>query len=125
MRRFFAEDTARTVVASIKLGLALAAAAPLLLGYLLWQIPFGMPQIKLAIRWFDPWFVQYNLSLVIFAVLIVPFLTLHYVASRRYEKARRLKRELCERRGQGTPVWGHSVDVCNNNVDKLVHDQFQ
>lgn len=44
--------------------------------------------------WFDPVFFQYNLVLLVFAVGIIPLVTLCYISSMREEKKRRLQREL-------------------------------
>ncbi|WP_396956501.1 hypothetical protein [Nitrosomonas sp.] len=44
--------------------------------------------------WFDPIFFQYNLILLVFAVGIIPLITLCYTSSMREEKKRRLQREL-------------------------------
>jgi|GEM_PF-898271 len=44
--------------------------------------------------WFDPIFFQYNLVLLVFAVEIIPLITLCYTSSMREEKKRRLQREL-------------------------------
>ena len=126
MRKFFSEDTSRTTRAALFLGLGMAVASLTILGALLWSIPFRLGAVEEALHWFDKWFVQYNLTLIIFSILIVPFLTLVYVGSRRYEKVRRLRRELCERRESGKPpVWGDSVAACNHRVEIFVHDQFQ
>ena len=44
--------------------------------------------------WFDPVFYQYNLLLLLLAVLLTPALTLSYVYSMKDEKKRRLSLEL-------------------------------
>ncbi len=45
-------------------------------------------------QWFDPVFFLYNLALLVFAVGIVPMVTLCYIHSMREEKKQRLKHEL-------------------------------
>lgn len=56
--------------------------------------PATLPLYGQITQWFDPVFFQYNLALLVFAVAIVPLITLCYVHSMRGEKQRRLKREL-------------------------------
>ncbi|MFO7497362.1 MAG: hypothetical protein R6X05_17175 [Desulfobacterales bacterium] len=45
-------------------------------------------------RWFDPVFFQYNLFLLLFAVLIVPAITVFYLINMRGEKERRLRADI-------------------------------
>lgn len=55
------------------------------------------PDIPLYMQiasWFDPVFFQYNLALLVFAVGIIPLVTLCYTSLMREEKKRRLQREL-------------------------------
>lgn len=54
----------------------------------------NLPLYVQITQWFDPVFFQYNLVLLVFAVAIIPLITLCYVHSMRQEKERRLKREL-------------------------------
>ncbi|WP_300088554.1 helix-hairpin-helix domain-containing protein [uncultured Nitrosomonas sp.] len=44
--------------------------------------------------WFDPVFFQYNLALLVFAVGIIPLVTLCYISAMSEEKKRRLQRDL-------------------------------
>lgn len=67
--------------------------------------------------WFDPVFFQYNLALLVFAVAIVPLITLCYVRSMGPEKKRRLKCEL--------PDEAFSVDSESRNyIQKYLTDTF-
>lgn len=84
---------------------------------------FGLADVDQAMRWFDPWFFQYNLWLTLFSILIVPFITFHYVASMRGEKIRRLQREWCER--TSPPVLGATPAACAAEVAELVAPQFK
>lgn len=45
-------------------------------------------------QWFDPVFFQYNLFLLLFAVLIVPAITIFYLINMRGEKERRLRADI-------------------------------
>lgn len=49
-------------------------------------------------HWFDPVFFQYNLVLLVVAVLVVPLVTMSYVQTMMYRKELRLNRELPEDR---------------------------
>ncbi len=83
--------------------------------------------IDQSVQWFDPWFFLYNLLLVVFAVLIVPFLTMHYIGAMKREKRRRLRRELCEVPiGQmKKPVWGNTRAECEKKIKDHVDRQFR
>jgi hypothetical protein len=98
-------------------------------GSVVYKKPYGFDAIDAAVKWFDPSFFVYNLLLCAFAVLIVPFLTIHYVASMRREKMRRLTRELCGGRPAGTkhetPVWGDNEPECERNIRMLIRPQFR
>lgn len=112
------------------------AVVALILGTVLYRfgiVVYGKPistdAMDAAVKWFDPSFFIYNLLLSAFAVLIVPFLTFHYIGSMRREKLRRLKRELCECRDAGakrkTPIWGGNEAECERNIRQLVEPQFR
>jgi len=45
-------------------------------------------------KWFDPVYFQYNLLLALFAIMIVPVITLFYVVRMKGEKIRSLEREM-------------------------------
>jgi len=45
-------------------------------------------------KWFDPVYFQYNLLLALFAIMIVPAITLFYIVRMKGEKIRSLEREL-------------------------------
>ncbi len=62
-------------------------------------------------HWFDPVFFLYNLALLVFAVGIVPMITLFYVHSMREEKKRRLKHELPH-------------NALNDNENKIYIDNY-
>ncbi|SFQ11995.1 hypothetical protein SAMN05216419_10675 [Nitrosomonas cryotolerans] len=62
-------------------------------------------------QWFDPVFFLYNLALLVFAVGIVPMVTLCYVHSMREEKKQRLKHELPH-------------NVLNDNENKIYIDNY-
>jgi len=47
-------------------------------------------------KWFDPVYFQYNLLLALFAIMIVPVITLFYVTRMREEKIRSVERELSQ-----------------------------
>lgn len=47
-----------------------------------------------AVKWFDPRFMEYNLVLLLMAVLIVPWITYFYVTRMKEEKRRRLAKDL-------------------------------
>ncbi len=98
-------------------------------GIVFYGKPFGTDAIDAAVRWFDPSFFVYNLLLCALAVLIVPFLTFHYIGSMRREKVRRLKRELCDCREDGTkletPLWGGDETECERNIRQLIGPQFR
>ena len=52
-------------------------------------------------HWFDPVFFQYNLIMMLIAVLVVPSLVLAYIQTMAGRKERRLRREIpVERRGE-------------------------
>ncbi len=46
--------------------------------------------------WFDPVFFQYNLLLLLFSVLLLPFVTYFYITNMKGEKQRRFRNELSE-----------------------------
>jgi len=48
------------------------------------------------VTWFDPVYFQYNLLLALFAILIVPVITLFYVTRMKEEKIRSIERELSQ-----------------------------
>jgi hypothetical protein len=49
-----------------------------------------------AARWYDPVFLQYNLLLTLFCILVVPLITMFYCYGMHDEKSRRLKSALPE-----------------------------
>ncbi|MBV8544882.1 MAG: hypothetical protein JO093_03425 [Acidobacteria bacterium] len=113
-------------------GIGLFVVAAGFLGLVFWRLmmmkKFGpFTQIDQSVQWFDAWFFTYNLLLVVFAVLIVPFLTIHYVGAMKYEKQRRLRRELCEGpTGQlKKPVWGETREECIQNIKEHIDRQFR
>ncbi|HEV7486042.1 MAG TPA: hypothetical protein VGQ65_10195 [Thermoanaerobaculia bacterium] len=137
MKNLRLSDDRRHLLSSITafvvvLGLVLAVVATVLshLGKVIYQKPKGLDSLlDAAVQWFDPSFFLYNLLLSAFAVLIVPFLTIHYVASMRREKVRRLKRELCDCRQAGSehdkPMWGDDETECERNIRDLIRPQFR
>ena len=52
------------------------------------------PSISQVAQWFDPIFFQYNLTLLVFAVAVVPMITLFYIHTMREEKRQRLLHQL-------------------------------
>ena len=113
-------------------GGVLFVAAGAFLGLVFWRLmemkKFSMfTQIDESVQWFDAWFFTYNLLLVVFAVLMVPFLTIHYIGTMKYEKERRLRRELSEGpTGQlKKPVWGNTREECVQNIREHINRQFR
>jgi len=97
-------------------------------GVVVYGKPVSTDAIDAAVKWFDPSFFVYNLLLSAFAVLIVPFLTFHYIGSMGREKVRRLKRELCDCREaakHATPIWGGDETECERNIRQLIQPQFR
>jgi hypothetical protein len=59
-------------------------------------------------HWFDPIFFQYNLLLLLFSILLVPFVTYFYITNMKGEKQRRFRNELSE------AEWKEIEDYVNN-----------
>lgn len=76
--------------------LLLAAVAPLAacVGYLF--ALSGASSFERVAAWFDPVFFQYNLALLLAAVLVVPAVTFFYSCRMKENKRRRLQREVPE-----------------------------
>ena len=58
--------------------------------------------------WFDPVFFQYNLLLLLFSVLLLPFVTFFYITNMKGEKQRRFRNELSE------AEWKEMADYVNH-----------
>jgi hypothetical protein len=56
--------------------------------------PIARRDFLAVAHWFDPVFFQYNLVMVVVAVLVVPFVTLSYILTMTGRKERRLYREI-------------------------------
>jgi hypothetical protein len=114
------------LVASVVI--TLVAVVLVRFGHVIYGKPYGLDAMDAAVKWFDPSFFIYNLLLCGFAVLIVPFLTIHYVVSMRREKMRRLTRELCGGRAAGPrheTLWGENEPDCERNIRTLIRPQFR
>lgn len=91
--------------------IALAALVGIVVGLAVvlgWESTHSEPETPhrnfLAIsHWFDPVFLQYNLVLLVVAVLVVPLVTLSYVQTMMPRKEQRLSRELPEHRRAEMP----------------------
>lgn len=55
-------------------------------------------------QWFDPVFFQYNLFMLLFAVLIVPAITIFYLINMRGEKERRIRADI------PPEIWDHAEE---------------
>ncbi len=62
--------------------------------------------------WFDPTYFQYNLLLALFAILIVPVITIFYVVRMKEEKIRSVKTELTE------DEYSKNRDYIHKTIDK-------
>lgn len=67
-----------------------------------------------AVEWFDPRFLQYNVVLLLMAVLIVPWITYFYVTGMKEEKGRRLKKDLL-----------HEYERNKEDIKKRLDSQFK
>jgi hypothetical protein len=67
-----------------------------------------------AVEWFDPRFLEYNLILLLMAVLIVPWITYFYVTRMKNEKSRRLEKDL-----------SHEYEHNKKYIDKNLDNQFK
>lgn len=66
-----------------------------------------------TICWFDPVLLQYNLVLLLVAVLIVPLMTIFYIYSMKDEKIRRLGAEI------PADKWKHCKEEVQSRVDGI------
>ncbi len=67
-----------------------------------------------AVEWFDPRFMEYNLVLLLMAVLIVPCITYFYVTGMKEEKRRRLEKDLL-----------HEYEPNRKYIDESLDSQFK
>lgn len=86
------------------------------LAYGVWLM-FGMTGDPQALftqpaKWFDPTFFQYNVLLALFAVLVVPVITIFYVVRMKDEKIRAIKTELSDEQ------YDQNKEYIHYNIDK-------
>jgi hypothetical protein len=67
-----------------------------------------------AVEWFDPRFLQYNVALLLMAVLIVPWITYFYVTGMKEAKRRRLEKDLL-----------HEYEPNKKYIENSLNSQFK
>lgn len=88
-----------------------AVAPPILLVAPLFYESGGTALLAIA-HWFDPVFVQYNLTLLLFATLIIPLVTYFYTTHMKGQKRRRLKEEL------PPSLWEQAQETIQDAIDR-------
>jgi hypothetical protein len=97
------------------LAVLLAGIAPFILLAATLFVQSGPEAMLYVAEWFDPVFFQYNLIIMLLAILVVPLVTYFYTTNMKHEKTRRLKGELSPEQ------W----EKCKDYVHELIARQFR
>jgi hypothetical protein len=98
----------------VSLVLCCLLTLPYLIGALIVFFITGKECWRKAVEWFDPRFLQYNVVLLLLAVLIVPWITYFYVTGMKEEKRRRLEKDLL-----------HEYEPNRKYIDESLDSQFK
>jgi hypothetical protein len=85
----------------------------LFVAYAVWLMvdSVSTPSLSVA-KWFDPFFFQYNIFMVLLAVAIAPFLAWSYLAIMKEEKERRLYQDL------GPSLWSQNEHKIHGYIER-------